>query len=147
MVAERDQGWTYVVPMHALETVLVQVQATARHVLQERLRVEIHADVTRRIFQGQGPGTVPVGLLSDDITSYALPQGVFLSGNLSVDAIEKRGPAASLHRRPRAMTMEVSDASGPEWVYPGDAAGGIFRDAVTMVLLHGDRLAQEILSQ
>lgn len=142
-----NQGWTYVVPVHALETALVQVAAVQRHLLMDRMRIEIHADVTRRLYQGQGPGRVPVGLLSSDIASYALPQGIFLVGDIPVAAISKREPRGTLDRKPHAFTLEVSDASGPEWVYPGDAAGGIFRDAVSMVLFYGTHLAKEILSQ
>ena len=39
----------------------------------DRARIEIHAELTRRLARGEGPGTVPTGMLNADITSASTP--------------------------------------------------------------------------
>lgn len=142
-------AWTYVVPAQALQALSVQLPATARSAFLDRARIEIHAELTRRLARGEGPGTVPTGMLSADITSTSTPAGLYFSGELAPEKIAQREPRGRMLRgNPVARAwgdQSFKDASGPEWVYPGLAADGLFRDAVDMVRVRGHVLVQELL--
>lgn len=146
-------AWTYVVPAAAFEALAVQLPAHRRREVLERARIEVHAEVTRRLFHGQGPGSVPAGLLTSGIDSFATPTSILLTGTTPLREITSRPPRGRLKRTspaPRAWaksSTEAGAASGPEWVYPGNAAGGVFRDAVNTVRLFGDTIVQELLAK
>lgn len=115
----------------------------------ERIRIEVHADITRRLARGEGPGTVPIGLLNSDISSWAMPQGLLLTGELDPGSLSKKKPLGRLGRgmAPKAWNLESLRATSPDWVYPGAAGGGVFRDAVDMVRLRGGVLVEELLAR
>ncbi len=139
------------VPSQTFQSLSVQLPAGRRHEFLDRARVEIHAELTRRLARGEGPGTVPTGMLNADITSAATPANLFFMGELSPEKIAAREPRGRLLRSGAVMKawgdMEASRASGPDWVYPGAAVNGLFRDAVDMVRVRGHALIEEILAR
>lgn len=144
-------AWTYVVPSQTFQSLSVQLPAGRRHEFLDRARIEIHAELTRRLSRGEGPGTVPSGMLNADITSAATPANLFFMGELSPEKISEREPRARMSRSGAIIkawgNQEASRATGPEWVYPGVAANGLFRDAVDMVRVRGNALIEEILAR
>lgn len=144
-------AWTYVVPAQVLQPLSVQLPARERAAFFDRARIEVHAELTRRLARGEGPGTVPTGMLNADIQSASTPTALFFMGEISPEQIASRAPRARMLRAGRVMkawgAVDERQASGPEWVYPGAAADGLFRDAVDMVRARGHALVEEILAR
>lgn len=128
--------WSYVVPGVTFEILMVQTSIEMRQDLGERIRRAVHAEVTSLASAGQKPGNAPPGAMSADMDSRFVGNNLILSGSVSIEDIK---PAGKLKRtRARFLGNTALDvANGDDWVYPGAAARGVFRDAVRNVVMAG----------
>ncbi len=125
--------------MAVIAPVVVAVDPRLQPEFIERMKIEIHAEVTREIGRRAGV-MVPVGLRSDAVDSEVSSQGiVFTAENAPETRRDIRGRLSFSRRRgPRLTPRDVGDH-----VYPSMAAGGLFRNAVEKVILASGPLVTE----
>jgi hypothetical protein len=143
-------AFSYVVPKPRLQIILAQVDKRLHSEFLERLRVEMHATLTRRL---TNPGTFknPTGALSSSIESYVGGQGIVLSSPHDYAKFVEEG---TLPYRPKVGGLRNIPGIGlrrvtwksmmkGKWFYPGTAGKGIFRDAVNSVIAQSGMLVRE----
>lgn len=142
--------FAYTVPRPRLQIWLAQVDSRLHSEFLERLRVEMHATLTRRL---TNPGTFknPTGALSSSIESYVSGGGIVLSSPLDYAKFVEEG---TLPYRPKVGGLRKIPGIGlrrvtwksmmaGKWFYPGQAGKGIFRDSVNDVLALAGTLVRE----
>lgn len=146
-------SFTYLVPMTRLQHLLLQVDQRLHPEFLERLRVEIHADLTRRMTK---PGTFKssTGTLDRSVTSYVSGRGIVLYSPLDYARFVEEGT------KPRRASVGMVGKTvsipgvGPrritwkslmegKWSYPGTAGKGLFRTSVDEVLGRAGTLLTE----
>jgi hypothetical protein len=139
--------------MPRLHGLLSQVDPRLHPEFLERLKTEIHADLTRRM---KTPGTFkrPTGALADSIQSWVSGRGIELYSDLDYAKFIEEG---TLPRRPKltfaGKTVGIPGV-GPrriswkslmdgKWFYPGMAGKGLFRTSASEVLARAGTLVRE----
>lgn len=121
----------YAVPLNVFGSIRAQAPPGLGAVLMQELQSDLLKELTRRITEGQTLiRPKPQVLASLDTRVF---EGVLWIFAESLDA--GAGGRRSWARKAVAkFNPSLSDVQGPEWVYPGDAAGGLFRDTVSTVI-------------
>jgi hypothetical protein len=142
MISRRSAGgsfvFSYLVPYEVLGRLIQQVDPRLQPEFMERLRVEIHCEVTRELGRRAGV-MVPVGLRSDAIGSVNNSQGILFFADETPKA------SRSLHGtmvRHRPGVGPIARTVG-DHVYPSAAAGNLFRFATEKVAMSAGPLVDE----
>jgi hypothetical protein len=142
--------FTYLVPKPRLQVLMSQVNPRLHAEFLERIRVEIHADLTRRMTK---PGTFknPTGALTSSIETYVGGQGIVIYSPhdyakfIEEGTLPYRPKVGGLRKIPGIGLRRISWKSmmKGKWFYPGIAGKGIFRDSVNAVLGQAGMLVRE----
>lgn len=147
-------SWVYIVPAHVYESILIQVPVTSRSQASESFRLSVHSEITKRLGRGEGPSTLGLkSVLSADVKTMVSPRAMYISGDVDIKSVAGKEIEAQMFRSRQSglrtwgkSSAEETDASGPDWVYPGRAADGIFVDSVRTVLGLSRFLVEEAMS-
>ncbi|HET6456518.1 MAG TPA: hypothetical protein VFI02_19100 [Armatimonadota bacterium] len=143
-------SFSYLVPYTRLVPLLSQIDKRLHPGFVERLRVEIHAELTRSM---QKPGTfkAPSGTLSSSITSWVSGRGIVLHSPLDYARFVEEGTRP--HRGKIGQTVKIpgigyrkvtwKSMMEGKWQYPGAAGKRLFANAVDAVLLRGGTVVRE----
>ena len=133
----------YAVPLQVFEPIRTQVPARLGALLLRELERELAQAVSAKISDAKltAKWSRPLVLEGVEIRTFSGVMWV-LADEGSKDATVGRRP---WRRRPTTtLALSLSEAEGPEWIYPGDASGGIFRDAVAMCLWRGSTIIERL---
>lgn len=155
----------YAVPLATFETLRAQVPMSHVAALWRELSQDVGREITRRMNVGRGPA----GLRADvDATLDVSVVGGLMwiqcqgASALDVPTVHKgpgrarikgvRRAARGTGQRPwrrgwGKADLALANVRGPEWVYPGRAVQGLFRDAVAAVVAKGQSTIERVNTQ
>jgi len=124
----------YAVPLSAFEAIRSQVGPGRLGRLNDEIGTQILTEITRRQHSGQG---FAASFIAEGLDFQVASGVMWITSSTSEGSQDKRRRARLPWRgRQRSpLDMALSDVAGPEWVYPGDAANGLYRDAIQHVIL------------
>jgi hypothetical protein len=132
--------FSYTVPLSAFSDLYKATDPALHPELTERLRIEIHADLARRV-SGQSLMTA-MGPSSTSFDSVGTSDEIVFYGD------ELTGPRTRLTAAPRqGAEMASGLGANTSWRYPGDAGNGLFAASVNSVMAKSGSLKTAFLKK
>jgi hypothetical protein len=129
----------YAVPLYNFEPARAQVPTHLGSLLLRTVGEEVEKALTSEILKSV-PEWRRLSSLHN-IDSRVTADVLWIFRDQGTDVKSKKPWA----RKPREQFLALADADGPEWVYPGDAAGGIYRRAVDAVLKRMPSIIERVI--